>query len=63
MSRRSEKILRGVIKALGLGLAAGSAYLAYTFTTVTNVAYPIFATLMAFFLALMVIGALLTILY
>ncbi len=63
MSKRGSKVLRGIIKITGLGLTIGSAYLAYLFTTVTNVAYPIFAGLMVFFLALMIVGALLTLLY
>jgi hypothetical protein len=63
MSRRGDKLLRVIIKTIGLGMTIGSAYLAYLFTTITNLTYPIFTALMAFFLALMVIGALLTILY
>ena len=62
MSRRADKILRGIVKLVGLGLTAGSAYLAYLFSTVTNIPYPILASLMVFFLVLMVVGALLTIL-
>jgi len=63
MSRRGDKLLRGIIKTIGLGITIGAAYLAYLFTTVTNIAYPVFTALMVFFLALMVIGALLTVLY
>ena len=63
MSRKAEKLLKGLIKLVGGGIAIGSAYLAYLFSTVTDIAFPIFAALMVFFLAMMIIGSLIVLFY
>ena len=63
MSRRSEKLLKGLIKLVGGGIALGFGYLAYLFTTVTDIPYPVFSALMVFFIAMTIIGSLIVLLY
>ncbi len=62
-SKRASNVVRALIKLAGIGIAAGSATIAYWFASVTDLAYPIFGSLMLFFIALMVIAAILAILY
>jgi len=63
MSRRAEKLVRALVKVVGLSMVIGSGYLAYLFTTITNIPYPIFAALMTFFIAIMVVGSIIALLY
>jgi len=62
-TRRVARILRFAIKGIGVGLAAGAALIAYWFSTITELAFPIFGALMLLMISLMVVAAVLTMLY
>jgi len=58
-----HRIIRLALKVTGLALLAGSGYLAYNLPTVSFSGTPVIAGLTVFFIALIVVGSLLVLLF
>ncbi|GBC69700.1 hypothetical protein HRbin01_01403 [archaeon HR01] len=57
------RIARYLIKGVGAGLAAASIYIAYLYSTVSSIAYPIISALFVMVIAFMIIGSILALLF
>ncbi|MEM4416780.1 MAG: hypothetical protein QXD32_01835 [Nitrososphaerota archaeon] len=58
-----SRIMRYLIKGVGAGLAAASIYIAYLYSTVSSMAYPIISALFVIVIAFMIIGSILALLF
>jgi hypothetical protein len=58
-----SRITRYLMKGVGAGLAAASIYMAYLYSTVSSMTYPIISALFIIVITFMIIGSILAILF